>query len=565
MEILTLNRRHKRKGKEVVAVLLQWRKPGSVTVFLTMIFLLTFSLLGVTYDCARMSAVQGYVKVAGSSAAKTVFGNYNQELFQEYGLLGYGGYDGRGREDLNRDFLEILEENIKTSHSNYQSYATDIYRIRQMQSEIRKDAALTEEDVFYEQIAGFLKYKKVKDIADAVWGKVKGTPTGTELADKLDMAEKYESGDYEELRGDMQKQPGENGDKKLTEQEELQDSGDGNEDKAQNHKDSPKDSAGGNPLETFSKMMRDGVLSMVCEKENLSEREIIPREGEAEGQEERDDGEKGAADLLKGFIKNENPLENVGQMSKGKKKLLLLAYAGEVCSDYLTEGEEGICYAREYLAAGKREEKSNLASVVNRLLAVRMLLNFAYVATDPALQEKSLVTATALAGFTGLPPVITGVQYTILLILSFQEACVDVTALLDGKAVPILKNSTNFKMKYEEICLGSRSLFQKKAAGYGNKRGGSGMSITYQEYLVAFQLLVNEKTLFNRTLDVIQQDLREKYNQSFCIDDCISQCTYRMTYEMNYVFQQLPFMDESQWGQSGGGQCQEVSYGYKSG
>ena len=120
MEILTLNRRHKRKGKEVVAVLLQWRKPGSVTVFLTMIFLLTFSLLGVTYDCARMSAVQGYVKVAGSSAAKTVFGDYNRELFQEYGLLGYGGYDGRGREDLNRDFLKILEENIKTSHSNYQ-------------------------------------------------------------------------------------------------------------------------------------------------------------------------------------------------------------------------------------------------------------------------------------------------------------------------------------------------------------------------------------------------------------------------------------------------------------
>ena len=64
---------------------------------------------------------------------------------------------------------------------------------------------------------------------------------------------------------------------------------------------------------------------------------------------------------------------------------------------------------------------------------------------------------------------------------------------------------------------------------------------------------------------MIQQDLREKYNQSFCIDDCISECTYQMTYEINYVFQQLPFLDESQWGQSGGGQCQEVSYGYKSG
>lgn len=521
----------------MVAILSQWKKQGSVTVFLTMIFLLTFSLLGVTYDCARMSAVQGYVKVAGSSAARTVFGDYNRELFQEYGLLGYGGYDGRGREDLNRDFMEVLEENLQISHGNFSSYATDIYRISQMESVIEKDAVLTEEDVFYDQIAAFLKNKTVKDVTDAIWEKVRGSSSGTELEDKLDMAEKYESGDYEGLQEEEQKEPSE---------------------------PSQKDSAGGNPLETFSQMMRDGVLSMVCQDQDLSEKEIIPREWEGKSLEDRDAAGKGAADFLKQFLKNENPLENASQMSKGKKKLLLLAYAGEVCSDYLEKKEDGIRYAREYLAAGKREEKSNLASVVNRLLAVRMLLNFAYVATDPALQEKSLVTATALAGFTGLPPVITGVQYTILLILSFQEACVDVTALLDGKAVPVIKNGANFKMKYEEICLGSKSLFRKKAAGYGNKKGGSGMSITYREYLIALLLLVEEKTLYNRTLDVIQQDLREKYNQSFCIDDCISKSTYRMIYEVNYVFQELPFLDHSQWGQSGR-QCQEVSYGYKSG
>lgn len=536
-----------------------------MTVFLAMIFLLTFSLLGVTYDCARMSAVRGYLKVAGSSAARTVFGDYNRELYQEYGLLGYGGYDGRGREDLNRDFLEILEENMQISHRDSGAYATDIYRIHQMQSEIVKYAYLTEEDVFYDQIAGFLKNKTVKDVADAVWDKVKGISSGADLGDQLDMADKYESGDYEGLREEVQNESDQSEDGDGSGQKDSQTSdGSGAE---SGDKDAARDSAGGNPLESFSNMMRDGVLSMVCGGQKLSEKEIIPIEGEGEGrsQEKSDEAERGAADILKQFLGNENPLENITQMPKGKKKLLLLAYVGEVCSDYLTEGEEGIRYAREYLAAGKREEKSNLASVVNRLLAVRMLLNFAYVAADPALQEKSLVTATALAGFTGLPPVITGVQYVILLILAFQEACVDVTALLDGKAVPIVKNGTNFKMNYEEICLGTRSLFQKKAAGYGKKKGGSGMSITYKEYLVLFLMLVDEKKLYSRTLDVIQQDLREKYNQSFCIDDCISESTYCMAYKMNYVFQQLPLLDQSQWGQSGGRQCQEVSYGYKSG
>ncbi len=579
MEISALkNRRQEPEGKEVVVILFQWREPGSVTVFLTMIFLLMFSLLGVTYDCARMSAVRGYLKVAGSSAARTVFGDFNRELYQEYGLLGYGGYDGRNREDLNRDFLEVLEKNLKICHDNFPDYHADIYRISQMESTIEKSAVLTEEDVFYDQIAAFLKNKTVKDVADAICEKVKGCSSGTDLDDKLDLADRYELGDYEGLRQEEQKESGEPRDEKDLGTEESNKSGDeggigknepqtsggGDEKGAGNGKSSVKDSAGGNPLEAFSHMMRDGVLSMVCRDENLSEAEIIPREGKEDSQREGDAAGMGAADLLKGFLKNENSLENVSQMPKGKKKMLLLAYTGEVCSDYLEKKEEGIRYAKEYLAAGKGEERSNLASVVNRLLAVRMLLNFAYVAADPALQEKSLATATALAGFTGLPPVITGVQYTILLILSFQEACVDVTALLDGKAVPVMKSSANFKMKYEEICLGTKTLFQKKAAGYGNKKGGSGMSITYKEYLTAFLLLVDEKTLYNRTLDAIQQDLREKYNQSFCIDDCISKSTYRMTFELNFVFQQLPFLDQSQWGQSVGRQCQEVSYGYKS-
>jgi len=577
---LSSNKGQKPERKEVVIILFYLKKPGSVTVFLTMIFLLVFSLLGVTYDCARMSAARGYVKVAGSSAARTVFGNYNQELFQEYGLFGYGGCDGMGWEDLNREFLQTLKENLQFSQGGTLS-GTDIYRIYQLQSSIENCTFLTDKDVFCGQVSAFLKGKAVSDMANTALGKIKGTASSTDLEGQLDMAEKYESGDYEALReaekasGESPKE-GREGQKESEKSEkkeaegqksprESQKGGDEGQKVLGESRDSVKDSAGGNPLEAFSQMMRDGVLGMVCREENLSEKEIISRGGGGESRKDGDSSEKGAADFLKQFLKNEDPLEDVSQMSKGKRKLLLLAYDREVCSNYLSEGEEGIRYALEYITAGKKEEKSNLASVISRLLAVRTLLNFAYVAMDPALQEKSLATATALAGFTGLPPVITGVQYTILLILSFQEACVDVTALLDGKAVPVIKNSTNFKMKYEEICLGSKSLFQKKAAKYGKEKGGAGLNISYEEYLTVFLLLVGEDMMFNRTLDVIQQDLREKYNQSFCIDDCICESAYQITYQTDYVFKELPLLDQTQWGQSGAGQCQEVSYGYKSG
>ena len=141
----------------------------------------------------------------------------------------------------------------------------------------------------------------------------------------------------------------------------------------------------------------------------------------------------------------------------------------------------------------------------------------------------------------------------------------DVAALLKGRSVPVMKNSVNFKMKYEEICLGSKSLFQKKAESYRKGKMGSGLQITYEEYLMLFLILTEEDTLRNRTLDVIQQNLRDRYNQSFRIDDCICEASCRITYEMDCVFKELPFIRQDSWGSFVAVQSQEVSYGYQSG
>lgn len=533
-----------------------YRKQGSVTVFLTMIFLLSFSLMGVTYDCTRILACQGYMKVAGNRAAQTVFGNYNRELFQEYGLLGYGGYDGRGKEDLNREFLQILEDNLQIFNEKSIVQSSNIYRIKDLEANSKETEYLTEKENFYRQLAIFLKKKAVSKFTDEVWEKLRGTTSETEFQEKLSLTEKYESGEYNK---------GEKKGKEEKEKEKNQMKAEHQREKKDNSPEEIKDTAGGNPLEVFSHMIRDGVLGLLCQDKELSDKEIIARDRKEEPKDEEKYSETGAANFLKQFLKNGNIMNDITESSKGKDKMMLLAYCREVFPDYLSEDSDGIQYGLEYLISGKKEEKSNLSWVLNRLLAVRTLLNFGYVATNPALQEKSLATATTLAGFTGLPPVITGVQYTILLILSFQEACVDVTALLEGKAVPVIKNASNFKMRYEEICMASKSLFQKKAAGYTEEKVKTGLTISYQEYLAVFLLLVGEEALRNRAYDMIQQNLQEKYNQSFCIDDCICDSTYELFYGMDYVFKELPLLNKTQWGRSIGEQHQEVGYGYKSG
>ena len=79
---------------------------GSITVFLTILFLLFFSLIGVAFENARVLSSAGYIRTAAHSAAMTVFGAYNRELYQDYGFFAYGGSDGKGADDLAKEFTD---------------------------------------------------------------------------------------------------------------------------------------------------------------------------------------------------------------------------------------------------------------------------------------------------------------------------------------------------------------------------------------------------------------------------------------------------------------------------
>lgn len=525
---------------------------GSVTIFMTFLFLLFFSLTGIALENARVISSRGYMQVAADSAAMTLFGDYNSELYQEYGLFGYGGYDGIGQESIQEKFLQILEENIRTAPRHAVKNYVNLYRLHSPDCQIDFYQSIEEPDVFYREIENYLKSIAVKDTADAVRNKFRGNRRSEVLQDKLAMAEDYEKGKYDkpEREDDGQKK----GDKPQTDVQETE---------YRKEEKEKEDTAGGNPLESFSDIIRDGVLQLVCDEKTLSDGKVERRE---EGFDEQESAveQKSAAEFLQEFIRENPEAAEIGQsIPSGKKKLLLWQYAQKVFSYYGEKTKKTTKYGLEYLIAGKEEEKSNLAAVVNRLLAIRMLTNFAYVASDGILQEKSLATATALAGFTGMPPVVTAVQYTILLILAFEEACVDITALLDGKQIPMVKNATNFKLAYEEICMASKSLFRKKAAQYQCQGKSVGVSmVSYLQYLQIFLLLEKRETLQERMCDLIQYDLRERYNQSFTIVECIGTVHYRVSYQIPLIFGKLPFVQKNTFREAV--RNVEVHYGYES-
>lgn len=576
---------------------------GSITVFLSIVFLLFFSFVGVAFEQVRILSSETYVRVAASSAAATVFGKYNRELYQEYGLYAYGGYGGRDELTLQNDFLGCLEENLVcVPEDSHRAYA-DLYRFAQLQCQIGDRSFLTDADAFCGQVKEYLKSEAVSGVTEALAEMVTGNTDMKDAQDKLSMAKDYEEGKYDSPETEEAGEENEEAVSKKATEEELE-----------------EDSAGGNPLKCFSDMMRDGILGMVCDQASLSKGEVVPYmadRGSAPREKEEEDAT--AADYLEkllagvsdssgdgmsvggmdtsgdempggadksgngmpggvngnenevaggvgksgnGMPGNENAIPEKTQNDKGEgqknlAKIELITYAQKQFSHYGEDKGRTTKYGMEYLAAGKEEEKDNLAYIVNRLLALRLLVNFVYVVSDGILQEKSLATATLLAGFTGIPPVITAVQYTILLILAFQEACVDITALLMGKSVPAIKNRANFKMAYEEICLGSRSLFQKKAADVPDKTKGG---ISYGQYIFALLLTVSRETLLERMLDLIQYDLRQRFNQSFCIQDAVCMAVYHVDYQIPFLFSGLTYVGRLE---GGGVQSVEVRYSYE--
>ena len=75
-----------------------------------------------------------------------------------------------------------------------------------------------------------------------------------------------------------------------------------------------------------------------------------------------------------------------------------MRYAFCVFSCYTTDRNRSTRCGLEYLIEGKENEKDCMLGIVNRMLLLRTMINYAYVNTDEQLKAESLATATVIAG-----------------------------------------------------------------------------------------------------------------------------------------------------------------------
>ena len=185
-------------------------------------------------------------------------------------------------------------------------------------------------------------------------------------------------------------------------------------------------------------------------------------------------------------------------------------------------------YEREYLIFGKNEDKSNLLSMVLYLAAIRTLLNMVMILKQPERVAQLETFSAGIAGFTGIPLIAAAIKYSILLLWSVEEALVDTAALLQGKRIAVVGLG---RVSFHEIFSINKTVIERKALQCRDESGAA-----YADYLALVSLTKRAQVKAYRALDLIQENIRIRYRDSFRIRNTVTRISFRTVTELQPIF-----------------------------
>lgn len=203
--------------------------------------------------------------------------------------------------------------------------------------------------------------------------------------------------------------------------------------------------------------------------------------------------------------------------------------------DFSEENRAGaLSYETEYLIAGKETDRDNLSAVAMRICTVRAILHFVSLYTDG--ERKGAVEQAALAacGIIGLPALKSVVTFLLLFVWALEEATIDTAALLQGKKLLLYPGKAGGSLSLGEILLFSKSFVLERAKA---KQEQKGTGVGYNGFLHLFLYLTPRDNKKYRAADLIQENLRISYRDTFRAERCVWKISYETdgrSYEYAY-------------------------------
>ncbi len=291
----------------------------------------------------------------------------------------------------------------------------------------------------------------------------------------------------------------------------------------------------------ISKLFSEGIFTLLG-VENVSEKTIdgtaLPSKGMSTTQ---------TNDIMKLFraICDDLADLDIGSMLKAGAREMSMDFLTEVylnnhftCYGDKQAGRGRVDYEREYILHGKKTDEANLMATALQLVALRAVFCFTALMADAGRNQEAAALAQTMAVF-GIPALVYAAKYLILTVWAIEEAVVEVAALFSGKKLPVFNLKGHLKI--QELLILSPELVRAKVNSIGNTSAGVG----YDAYILILSFLQTDGVKYGRALDLIQENIRYRYNKAFRVGNCLVSASFNINGRLEKRFTQGFFKDEA--------------------
>lgn len=374
-------------------------KKGYVTVFFSIAIYLCLSLfIGLMYG-ARESAIRARAKEAAEVSLRSVFGEYQKELWQEYNLIFVDATYGYETDSFilpEEHYVGYLNENFDEGGVPFLG-GRDLLKLEAYYAETDEIRLATDNDgaAIRAQAVNFMKHKYAVGYIESLY---ESTATYEATFDVVS--------DREEIAEEVLESPV---------FEEWQD-------------------AYGSMLTEEKEVSLLSTLRLVCKDvNNISGTSI--------------DGTR----LVSGRALNKGNSKNDKEFDLADN-LFFKEYLINYTNNYLNDEKDTVLsYETEYLIAGKKTDSHNLEAVVNRLLLTREAMNMASLYKDEERIDAVRSFAEVATAAVLQPELAPALEAAIVSIWSFAESVKDVKPLLNGGKVPLIKTHDEWRTTLRDI------------------------------------------------------------------------------------------------------------------
>ena len=475
------------------------KQNGSITIFLALTLVLILAFLFSMVEAARVNGLAELAKRKLALETQSLFGAYNQELWEYYGLLFLDMSYGTGEPDVRLLEEQLMEEDYREGNERH------FYQMALKDAQVEAFTLATDKEgaefrrQACEAAKNQLAQSAVKDMESRieVWNELESQ--GGDLEEKWEeaLAAEEEAGEYAEA---------ERTEVEMQEAKESLGEADGVEIEEKKKGEVLPE----NPLGYVAQLKKSSLLAVIMED---------------------------PAELSAKSIDTSTSLDNrelfcgnmAAEQGKDVDKLWFVQYLNQYfsCKTDNKEQERVLDYELEYCIVGKDSDAQNLEAVAKKLLQIRESANFVTIMQDSQKQSMAMKMAVAAVGFTGFVPLIKAVQIGILLAWCYIESILDLRCLLSGGKVPLIKVSTQWKSDLFHL--------QETVSESAYAEVEEGMD--YKEYLQMLLYTTGERQLTYRAMDVVEQNIRVfSGNEAMRMDAMVSAVQVQTVYTATPLF-----------------------------